>query len=67
MNPLDLLKSKTIWGTVLLILSYLAEPGVLDGLQLPSIVHKVLVVIGGLLTAIGVRTAIAKSGPTGGV
>lgn len=65
MTIADLLQSKTIWGTLLLILSYLTDPGVVAQLSfVPAWAHTLLVVVGGLLTAIGVRAAIQKSGPT---
>jgi len=65
----DLLQTKTVIGTILLILAYLTDPNTLAALgaivTIPAWVTPLLTVVGGLLTAIGVRSAIQKSGPTG--
>lgn len=52
--------SKTIWGTLLAVLGYLAQPEVLA--VLPEKVAAIVTAIGVVLGAIGVRHAIAKNG-----
>ena len=70
MSITDLLKTKTILGTILLLLSYVTEPSTLaklgEAISLPPWVSVVLTLVGGFLTMVGVRDAIQKNGPTGG-
>jgi mannose/fructose/N-acetylgalactosamine-specific phosphotransferase system component IIC len=62
MDLTALLKSRTIWGTVLLVLAYLTDPTQITQLAfLPSWLHNALTVVGMILTAVGVRSAIHKS------
>lgn len=56
----DLLRSKTMWGTLLAAIAYLSSPEVLA--ILPPKWAAVVTTIGGLLAAIGVRDAIAGNG-----
>lgn len=58
----DLLKSKSVWGIVTLLVGFLAQPAVLA--ILPERASAILAAVGGLVAAIGYRDAIAKSGPT---
>lgn len=58
-----LLKSKTIWGAVLAILGWLFSPDTLG--VMPETVAAIMQAIGSLLAAIGLRGAVAKSGPEG--
>jgi hypothetical protein len=57
----DFFKSKTIWGALLAIFAYLAQPDVLA--VLPERVAQIVGAIGMVLGAFGIRAAIAKSGP----
>jgi len=58
----SLLGSKTIWGTVIAIVGYLLQPSVLA--VLPEKVAGIVTAIGGLLAAIGLRSAISNNGPS---
>lgn len=68
MKLAELIQTRTVIGTILMILAYLTDPTTLAALgnivAIPAWVPVVLGVVGGLLTAIGVRAAIEKSGPT---
>ncbi len=57
----NLLKTRTVLGAVLAVIGYLAQPEVLA--VLPAKVASVVTAIGLVLSAIGVRAAIEKSGP----
>jgi hypothetical protein len=63
MNFTDLLKSKTVWGVIIAVLGFLSQPQVLA--LLPEKVGAIIIAIGTVLGAFGIRAAIAKSGPTG--
>jgi len=69
MNFTDLLKTKTIGGTILLLLAFLTDPATLaklgEAFALPAWVSVVLTLAGGFLTMVGVRDAIQKNGPDG--
>lgn len=52
--------SKTIWGTVILVLGWMSNPEVLN--VLPPKVAAIVSGIGALLASIGLRHAIAKNG-----
>lgn len=54
----NVLTSKTVWGALLAALGYLAEPQVLA--VLPGHVAKIVIAIGGVLAAIGLRDAATK-------
>ena len=62
MFSFEILKSKSIWGVVVLIVGFLAQPTILA--ILPAKASAILAAVGGLVAAIGYRDAVAKSGPT---
>ena len=57
----NVLKSKTVWGAVIAVIGYLLQPEVLA--VLPDVAASIVSAIGALLAAIGMRQAVAKSGP----
>lgn len=62
MSLADLFKSKTVWGVIVAVLGYLAQPQVLA--LLPEKVAAIVTGLGIILGGFGIRAAIAKSGPT---
>lgn len=61
MNVAELVKSKTLWGTLLAVLGFLSQPSVLA--VLPEKVAAVITAVGVVLGVFGLRVAVAKSGP----
>ena len=59
----DLLKSKTVWGVIIAVVGFLSQPEVLA--LLPEKAAAVIIAIGTVLGAFGLRAAVAKSGPVG--
>lgn len=57
----SLLKSKTVWGVLIAVLGFLSQPEVLA--LLPEKIAAIVIAIGTVLGAFGIRAAIAKSGP----
>jgi hypothetical protein len=55
-----MLASRTIWGTVLAVIGWLTSPEVLA--VLPEKIAAVLMGVGAILGAIGLRAAIDKAG-----
>lgn len=64
MNVSDLLKSRTVWGTIIAVAGALASPEVLA--ILPQKWAAIITAIGVVVGAIGMRIAVQNSGPTGG-
>jgi hypothetical protein len=56
----NLFKSKTVWGVLIAVFGYLADPGVLA--VLPPKVAAIITGLGIILGAVGAREAIAKNG-----
>jgi len=59
-NFAQLFKSKTVWGALIAVFGYLADPSVLA--VLPPKVAAVVTGLGIILSAFGARDAIAKNG-----
>lgn len=57
----NVFKSKTVWGALIAVIGYLLQPDVLA--VLPGTVASIVTAIGALLSAIGLRLAVEKSGP----
>jgi hypothetical protein len=54
--------SKTIWGAIIGLVGWLAQPDVLA--LLPEKTAAIITAVGGLLAAIGLRSAVAANGPS---
>ncbi len=58
---MGLLKTRSVLGVILAVIGYLAQPEVLA--VLPAKVASIVTAIGLVVSAIGLRAAIEKSGP----